>query len=300
MFDPESKLAAQSLSAGYAADQVIENLDLTIRGGSITAVIGPNGAGKSSLLKALARKIKSTRGAVLLDGVSISSLSRAALDAKIGLLGAMPAARGNESVFELIARSAMVSQQISRVSPRLGKEVDEIIERTGLTRLRDKKIGELSTGSKQVALIAAALVTLLTIFFQKTATGRALRAVADDHQAAQSIGIPLNRIWVIVWCVAGIVALVAGMIWGSKLGVQFSLATVALRALPVVILGGLTSVPGAIIGGLIIGVGEKLSEVYLGGYVGGGIEIWFAYVLALGFLLIRPQGLFGEKIIDRV
>ncbi len=150
------------------------------------------------------------------------------------------------------------------------------------------------------ALIAAALVTLLTIFVQKTATGRALRAVADDHQAAQSIGIPLNRIWVIVWCVAGIVALVAGMIWGSKLGVQFSLATVALRALPVVILGGLTSVPGAIIGGLIIGVGEKLSEVYLGGYVGGGIEIWFAYVLALGFLLIRPQGLFGEKIIDRV
>ena len=150
------------------------------------------------------------------------------------------------------------------------------------------------------ALIAAALVTLLTVFFQKTSTGRALRAVADDHQAAQSIGIPLNRIWVIVWCVAGIVALVAGMIWGSKLGVQFSLATVALRALPVVILGGLTSVPGAIIGGLIIGVGEKLSEVYLGSFVGGGIEIWFAYVLALGFLLIRPQGLFGEKIIDRV
>ncbi|MES2688732.1 MAG: branched-chain amino acid ABC transporter permease [Pseudomonadota bacterium] len=150
------------------------------------------------------------------------------------------------------------------------------------------------------ALIAAVLVAALSLFFQKTATGRALRAVADDHQAAQSIGIPLNRIWVIVWCVAGVVALVAGMIWGSKLGVQFSLATVALRALPVVILGGLTSVPGAIIGGLIIGVGEKLSEVYLGPYVGGGIEIWFAYVLALGFLLFRPQGLFGEKIIDRV
>ena len=150
------------------------------------------------------------------------------------------------------------------------------------------------------AIIAAALVAALSLFFQKTATGRALRAVADDHQAAQSIGIPLNRIWVIVWCVAGVVALVAGMIWGSKLGVQFSLTTVALRALPVVILGGLTSVPGAIVGGLIIGVGEKLSEVYLGPYVGGGIEIWFAYVLALGFLLIRPQGLFGEKIIDRV
>jgi len=150
------------------------------------------------------------------------------------------------------------------------------------------------------ALIAAVLVALLSVFFQKTTTGRALRAVADDHQAAQSIGIPLNRIWVIVWCVAGVVALVAGMIWGSKLGVQFSLATVALRALPVVILGGLTSVPGAIIGGLIIGVGEKLSEVFLGPYVGGGIEIWFAYVLALVFLLFRPQGLFGEKIIDRV
>jgi branched-chain amino acid transport system permease protein len=150
------------------------------------------------------------------------------------------------------------------------------------------------------ASIAAVLVALLSIFFQKTATGRALRAVADDHQAAQSIGIPLKRIWVIVWCVAGVVALVAGMIWGSKLGVQFSLTTVALRALPVVILGGLTSVPGAILGGLIIGVGEKLSEVYLGPYVGGGIEIWFAYVLALVFLLFRPQGLFGEKIINRV
>ena len=150
------------------------------------------------------------------------------------------------------------------------------------------------------AVIAAALVAGLSLFFQKTGTGRALRAVADDHQAAQSIGIPLNRIWVIVWCVAGVVALVAGMIWGSKLGVQFSLTTVALRALPVVILGGLTSVPGAIVGGLIIGVGEKLSEVFLGPYVGGGIEIWFAYVLALVFLLFRPQGLFGEKIIDRV
>ena len=150
------------------------------------------------------------------------------------------------------------------------------------------------------ALIAALLVISLSIFFQKTKTGRALRAVADDHQAAQSIGIPLDRIWVIVWCVAGITALVAGIIWGSKLGVQFSLSTIALRALPVVILGGLTSVPGAIIGGLIIGVGEKLSEVYLGPYVGGGIEIWFAYMLALVFLLFRPQGLFGEKIIDRV
>lgn len=148
--------------------------------------------------------------------------------------------------------------------------------------------------------IAAALVALLSLFFQKTSTGRALRAVADDHQAANSIGIPLNRIWVIVWSVAGFAALVAGVIWGSKLGVQFSLSQIALKALPVVILGGLTSVPGAIIGGLIIGVGEKLSEVYIGPMLGGGIEIWFAYVLALVFLLVRPQGLFGEKIIDRV
>ena len=150
------------------------------------------------------------------------------------------------------------------------------------------------------AAIAAALVVALSLFFQKTSTGRALRAVADDHQAAQSIGIPLNRIWVIVWSVAGFVALVAGMIWGSKLGVQFSLSLVALKALPVVILGGLTSVPGAILGGLIIGVGEKLSEAYIGSQIGGGIEYWFGYVLVLFVLLIRPQGLFGEKIIDRV
>ena len=150
------------------------------------------------------------------------------------------------------------------------------------------------------ALVAAALVVVLALFFQKTSTGRALRAVADDHQAAQSIGIPLSRIWVIVWSVAGFSALVAGIIWGSKLGVQFSLSLVALKALPVVILGGLTSIPGAIVGGLLIGVGEKLSEIYLGPMLGGGIEIWFAYVLALVFLLVRPQGLFGEKIIDRV
>jgi branched-chain amino acid transport system permease protein len=157
------------------------------------------------------------------------------------------------------------------------------------------------------ALVAAALVAGLALFFQKTATGRALRAVADDHQAAQSIGIPLNRIWVIVWSVAGFVALVAGVIWGSQLGVQFSLSQIALKALPVVILGGFTSVPGAIVGGLIIGVGEKTAEVFLGPVLvkafdlaGGGIENWFAYVLALLFLLVRPEGLFGEKNIDRV
>jgi branched-chain amino acid transport system permease protein len=150
------------------------------------------------------------------------------------------------------------------------------------------------------AVIAGLLVAGLGLFFQKTRIGRALRAVADDHQAAQSVGIPLNYIWVIVWTVAGLVALVAGIVWGSKLGVQFSLALVALKALPVLILGGFESILGAVVGGLIIGVGEKLSEVYIGPLVGGGIENWFAYVLALLFLLIRPEGLFGEKHIDRV
>ena len=150
------------------------------------------------------------------------------------------------------------------------------------------------------AVAAGVLVTALAIFFQRTRIGRALRAVADDHQAAQSVGIPLNQIWLIVWAVAGMVALVAGMVWGSRLGVQFSLSLVALKALPVLILGGFTSVPGAIVGGLIIGAGEKLSEVYVGPLVGGGIENWFAYMLALVFLLVRPEGLFGEKHIDRV
>ena len=158
----------------------------------------------------------------------------------------------------------------------------------------------LSKEDLYASAAAAILVIVLSIFFQKTKTGRALRAVADDHQAAQSIGIPLSRIWIIVWSIGGIVALVAGVIWGSKLGAQFSLSLVALKAFPVVILGGLTSVPGAIVGGLIIGVGEKLAEIYIGPMLGGGIENWFAYVLALAFLLVRPQGLFGDKIIDRV
>ena len=148
--------------------------------------------------------------------------------------------------------------------------------------------------------IAAFLVIVLAVFFQKTYIGRALRAVADDHQAALSVGIPLKNIWIIVWSVAGLVALVAGIMWGSKSGVQFSLSLIALKALPVLILGGFTSVPGAIVGGLIIGVGEKVAEVYWGPLVNGAIENWFAYVVALIFLLFRPQGLFGEKIIERV
>ena len=150
------------------------------------------------------------------------------------------------------------------------------------------------------AVTAAILVTVLAVFFQRTRIGRALRAVADDHEAALSIGIPLKTIWVVVWSVAGLVAIVAGIMWGAKSGVQFSLSLIALKALPVLILGGFESVPGAIVGGLIIGVGEKLGEVYWGPLVGGAIENWFAYVLALAFLLIRPQGLFGEKIIERV
>ena len=150
------------------------------------------------------------------------------------------------------------------------------------------------------AITAAVLVAVMAVFFQRTRIGRALRAVADDHEAALSIGIPLNTIWIVVWSAAGLVAIVAGIMWGAKSGVQFSLSLIALKALPVLILGGFTSVPGAIVGGLIIGVGEKLAEVYWGPLVGGAIENWFAYVLALAFLLVRPQGLFGERIIERV
>ena len=149
-------------------------------------------------------------------------------------------------------------------------------------------------------LIAGVLVAGLAVFFQNTKTGRALRAVADDHAAAQSVGIPISWIWFVVWLVAGLVALVAATVWGTKLGVQFSITFLALKALPVLIIGGFTSVPGAIVGGLIVGAGEKIAEVYLGQQIGGGIEYWFAYVLALAVLLVRPQGLFGERIIERI
>jgi branched-chain amino acid transport system permease protein len=150
------------------------------------------------------------------------------------------------------------------------------------------------------AVVAVLLVATLTAFSQYTKTGRALRAVADDHQAALSVGISLQTIWVITWAIGGIVALVAGIMWGSKSGVQFSLSLIALKALPVLMLGGFTSIPGAIVGGLIIGVGEKLFEFYMGPLIGGATENWFAYVLALLFLVFRPQGLFGDKIIERV
>jgi branched-chain amino acid transport system permease protein len=148
--------------------------------------------------------------------------------------------------------------------------------------------------------IAAALVALLAVFFNKTRTGRALRAVADDHQAALAVGVSLRKIWIIVWMAAGFVALVTGLLWGARNGVQFALTFLALKALPVLVLGGFDSIAGAIVGGLIVGASEKLAEVYIGPHVGGGIESWFPYVLALAFLLVRPEGLFGERRIDRV
>ena len=149
-------------------------------------------------------------------------------------------------------------------------------------------------------IIAVLLVASLIAFSQYTKQGRAMRAVADDHQAALSVGVSLNYIWILVWSVAGFVALVAGIMWGAKSGVQFSLSLIALKALPVLMLGGFTSIPGAIIGGLLIGMGEKLFEFYVGPAIGGATENWFAYVIALLFLLFRPQGLFGDKIIERV
>jgi branched-chain amino acid transport system permease protein len=150
------------------------------------------------------------------------------------------------------------------------------------------------------AIIASIMVATLAVFFQRTRIGRALRAVADSHKAALSVGISLEQIWVIVWFAAGIVAITTGIMWGAKSQVEFSLQTIALKALPVLILGGFTSIPGAIIGGVIIGVGEKIGEFYWGPMLGKGIESWLAYVIALVFLLFRPQGLFGERIIERI
>ena len=191
------------------------------------------------------------------------------------------------------------------------KVLDVGIPSGGSLWLEEKTIGWAAEGSNYygmyidkldvvAAIVALLLVVSLTLFSQYTKTGRALRAVADDHQAALSVGISLRRIWIIVWAIAGFVALVAGIMWGAKSGVQFSLSLIALKALPVLILGGFTSIPGAIIGGLIIGVGEKLFEFSIGPLIGGATENWFAYVLALVFLVFRPQGLFGDKIIERV
>jgi branched-chain amino acid transport system permease protein len=181
-----------------------------------------------------------------------------------------------------------------------GKRLDLPIRDEPIDYVMDKTGIIISQFDLIAALIGALLVAGLAFFFSKTKVGRALRAVADDHQAAQSVGIPLQRIWGIVWSVAGFVALVTGLLWGARNGVSFSLTFVALKALPVLIIGGFTSVPGAILGGLIVGASEKLAEVYIGPHVGGGIEGWFPYVLALLFLLVRPEGLFGERIIRRI
>jgi branched-chain amino acid transport system permease protein len=174
------------------------------------------------------------------------------------------------------------------------------IEDVPLQYLMDKFNIIVSQFDAVAACVCGVMVLILSLVFSKTKVGRALRAVADDHQAALAVGIPLQRIWAVLWAVAGMVALVAGLLWGARNGVQFALTFIALKALPVLILGGFTSVPGAIVGGLIIGASEKLAEVYIGPLVGGGIEGWFPYVLALLFLLVRPEGLFGEKIIRRI
>ena len=179
-------------------------------------------------------------------------------------------------------------------------KLDLPIEDVPMQFLMDRFDINISQFDLMAAGICALLVICLALLFSKTKVGRALRAVADDHQAALAVGIPLQRIWAVVWGVAGLVAMVAGLLWGARNGVQFALTFIALKALPVLILGGFTSVPGAIVGGLIIGASEKLAEVYIGPMVGGGIEGWFPYVLALLFLLVRPEGLFGEKIIRRI
>jgi len=180
------------------------------------------------------------------------------------------------------------------------RPLDLGVEDVPIEWISDKTGMNISKFDLVASGIAAALVGALAVFFHKTRIGRALRAVADDHQAALAVGISLRQIWVIVWTAAGFVALVTGMLWGARNGVQFALTFLALKALPVLILGGFESIAGAIVGGLIVGASEKLAEVYLGPYVGGGIESWFPYVLALAFLLVRPEGLFGEKHIDRV
>lgn len=180
------------------------------------------------------------------------------------------------------------------------QRLDIGIEDVPIQALMDSSNMMVSQFDMVAASICGLLVVGLALFFSRTKVGRALRAVADDHQAALAVGIPLQQIWGIVWAVAGFVALVAGLLWGARNGVQFSLTFLALKALPVLILGGFTSIPGAIVGGLIIGASEKLAEVYIGPMVGGGIEGWFPYVLALMFLLVRPEGLFGERIIRRI
>ena len=197
------------------------------------------------------------------------------------------------------ALEVALHQAEGRVVERLGREAAHLVDAVRHLKMLGGTVTlqKLDIAAAAVALI---MVAALAVLFQKTRIGRALRAVADDHQAALSVGISLNQIWVIVWFAAGVVALATGIMWGARSEVSFALQVVALKALPVLILGGLTSIPGAIVGGLVIGIGEKLGEFYWGPLMGGGIERWLAYAIALAFLLFRPQGLFGEKIIERI
>jgi branched-chain amino acid transport system permease protein len=207
------------------------------------------------------------------------------------------------SLFMATIGLAFVIDELSQIAfgsevyaVKIGIPRDPIIVLTGLF---DGGI-LLNSVDLWAAIIAAGLVLVLVVFFQKTGTGLALRAVADDHAAAQSVGIPIPWTWLIIWSVAGLIALAAAVLWGTKVGIQYSIVFLAMKALPVLILGGFTSIPGAIVGGLLIGAGEKLAEVFIGPMIGGGIEYWFAYVVALIFLMIWPQGLFGERLIERI
>jgi branched-chain amino acid transport system permease protein len=256
--------------------------------------------------------------------VFLAALTFVGLQEKFGLplWGAFPLTLGvmvllGIAIERVVLRPLVNQPQITLFMATIGlafflEGVAQIVWGTDVRRLdlglQDEPIESIMTNFNLLvskfdlvaALVAGLLVAVLAVFFNKTRIGRALRAVADDHQAALAVGIPLKQIWAIVWSVAGFVALVAGLLWGARNGVQFALTFVALKALPVLILGGFESVLGAIVGGLIVGASEKLAEVYLGPMIGGGIEGWFAYVLALLFLLVRPEGLFGERHIDRV
>jgi branched-chain amino acid transport system permease protein len=256
--------------------------------------------------------------------VFLAALTFVGLQEKFGLplWGAFPLTLGvmvllGIAIERVVLRPLVNQPQITLFMATIGlafflEGVAQIVWGTDVRRLdlglQDEPIESIMTNFNLLvskfdltaALVAGVLVAVLAVFFNKTRIGRALRAVADDHQAALAVGIPLKQIWAIVWSVAGFVALVAGLLWGARNGVQFALTFVALKALPVLILGGFESVLGAIVGGLIVGASEKLAEVYLGPMIGGGIEGWFAYVLALLFLLVRPEGLFGERHIDRV
>jgi branched-chain amino acid transport system permease protein len=231
-------------------------------------------------------------------GNDVHKLDLGISDAPVNVLAAFG---GAEPAAGAPAASAEVAAPAE--APKPEGEEEFVIEEVAGTAAAAAPVGPrllISRFDLFAAAVAGLLVTGLALFFNLTRIGRALRAVADDHQAALAVGIPLKHVWTVVWAAAGLVALVAGLLWGSRLGVQFSLALIVLKALPVLIVGGFTSITGAIVGGLVVGATEKLAEVYIGPFLGGAIENWFPYALATVFLLFRPQGLFGERIIERV